>query len=89
MGDALEDRIEAAIQARAALEPLALIWVDNGSPPEIATQIAAQVSSAISLKRIADLLSANLGDDARNDYGETPFEAIGAGISRALRGTTR
>lgn len=45
----------------------------------------AALSAAISLKRIADLMENCLGEDARNAYGETPFQAIGAGISRALR----
>ena len=45
----------------------------------------ALMSIAISLKRIADLMDANLGDDARNEYGESPMQAIGGGISRALR----
>lgn len=44
----------------------------------------AIISIAISLKRIADLLDANLGADAVNAWGETPFEAVGGNLARAL-----
>jgi len=47
---------------------------------------AALTSIAVSLKRIADLLEATCGEDSRNAYGELPFEAIGGGIARSLRG---
>ena len=40
----------------------------------------ALFSIAMSLKRIADALN------ERNEYGEGPAAAIGAGIERALRG---
>lgn len=61
------------------LEPVPEI---RGGGMADATAIAAY-SQAVSLKRIADALDA-LND--RNEYGERPFEAIGAGIARALRG---
>jgi hypothetical protein len=47
-------------------------------------QLCHLASIAISLKRIADVLSDVCGPDAVNEYGETPFKAIGAGIARAL-----
>lgn len=65
------------------LEAGIVITVDDEKrcPPDT----LCMISQAISLHRIADLLDANLGANARNEYGETPFEAIGAGIARALR----
>lgn len=46
------------------------------------------LSQAISLKRIADALASLSGPDAQNEYGESPFAAIGGGITRALRDKT-
>lgn len=42
-------------------------------------QVFAIFSIAISLKRIADAM------DERNEYGEGPAAAIGAGIARSLK----
>lgn len=44
-------------------------------------EVAAQISIAISLKRLADMLTAPC-----NEYGETFAEAIVCGIERAIKG---
>jgi hypothetical protein len=66
------------------LEPVAdrLEPGNYGASPEH----GALLSIAISLKRLADLMEATCGEDSRNAYGELPFEAIGGGIARSLRG---
>lgn len=60
--------------------------VTGSLPQGISAAAEISLSQAISLKRIADAIEGLTGADARNEYGETPLQAIGAGISRALRG---
>lgn len=64
------------------LEPLALAFktmTPDGISRELTVSEIAAISSAVSLKRIADAMSET------NEYGEGPAAAIGAGIARALR----
>lgn len=64
---------------RTAVEAVLNELADDGTAAEILNEIAG-VSTAISLKRIADALTA-----PTNEYGENFAEAIGGNIKRALQ----